>query len=140
MSSAPILQSPLVAETQTFPVLTTAQIDRLRPLAEQRTVDCGDILYRPGEVGVSLYILLSCPCRSGSARHEWRALFRDVPTGHVHGRVGHDRRSEDDRPGPGDRRQVRSWKSDLTRFERSSQETGNWPSCFFERSCSAAYL
>ena len=59
MSSAPILQSPLVAETQTFPVLTTAQIDRLRPLAEQRTVNCGDILYRPGEVGVSLYILLS---------------------------------------------------------------------------------
>jgi thioredoxin reductase (NADPH) len=59
MSSAPLLQSPLIAETQTFPVLTDAQIERLRPFSEQRRVECGDILYRPGEVGVSLYILLT---------------------------------------------------------------------------------
>ena len=59
MSSAPLMQSSLVAETQTFPILTDAQIDRLRPFAEQHRVVCGEILYRPGEVGVSLYILLS---------------------------------------------------------------------------------
>jgi thioredoxin reductase (NADPH) len=59
MSSAPSILSPLIAETQTFPVLTDVQINRLRPFAEERSVDRGDVLYRPGEVGVSLYILLS---------------------------------------------------------------------------------
>jgi thioredoxin reductase (NADPH) len=58
MSSAPAL-SPLNAETQTFPVLTPEQIERLRPFSELLTVERGDILYRPGEVRVALYILLS---------------------------------------------------------------------------------
>ena len=58
MSSAPAL-SPLNAETQTYPVLTAEQIKCVQPFAEQCSVQVGDILYRPGEVGVPLYILLS---------------------------------------------------------------------------------
>jgi thioredoxin reductase (NADPH) len=58
MSSIPIM-SALHAETETYPLLSPAQIDRIRPFAKLRSVEKGDILYRPGDVGVSLYVLLS---------------------------------------------------------------------------------
>jgi thioredoxin reductase (NADPH) len=58
MSSAPLLNLSN-AETQTFPVLTAAQIERVKLFAEERRVACDEVLYRPGQVGVSLYILLS---------------------------------------------------------------------------------
>jgi thioredoxin reductase (NADPH) len=58
MSLTPAL-SALNAATETYPLLTGAQIARIRPLAEQKSVEVGQVLYSPGDVGVSLYILLS---------------------------------------------------------------------------------
>ena len=58
MSSSPILGAPN-PETQTWPVLTDVEIDRARPYGRVRQAQLGEILYRPGEVGASCYILLS---------------------------------------------------------------------------------
>src|SRR5258708_26724270 len=58
MSSSPILGAPN-PETQTWPVVTDAEIDRARPYGRVRQAELGEILYRPGEVGASCYILLS---------------------------------------------------------------------------------
>jgi len=58
MSSWPTL-SALDANSQAFPVLTSAEINRIRPLSKQRTVAAGDILFEPGDVGVPFFVLLS---------------------------------------------------------------------------------
>ncbi len=58
MSTFPQL-SALEANTQTFPHLTAAQIERARPFGEVRKVRRGDVLFRPGDVGVPFFILLS---------------------------------------------------------------------------------
>lgn len=58
MSSSPIL-SGLNAETQTWPVLTEVEIDRVRPYGRVRKIQADEILYRPGEVGVPCFVLLS---------------------------------------------------------------------------------
>src|SRR5260370_38004153 len=58
MSSSPTY-SGLNAETETRPVLTQAEIDRARPYGRVRQAEVGEILYRPGEVGVPCFILLS---------------------------------------------------------------------------------
>src|SRR5258708_36730487 len=58
MSSSPTHSSPN-AETQTWPVLADVEIDRARPYGRVRQAQLGEILYRPGEVGASCYILLS---------------------------------------------------------------------------------
>ncbi|HEX4006357.1 MAG TPA: FAD-dependent oxidoreductase [Acidobacteriaceae bacterium] len=58
MSSSPSL-SGLNAETETWPVLTEAQIDRARAYGKVRQVEAGEILYRPGELGVACFVLLS---------------------------------------------------------------------------------
>src|SRR3954468_1706849 len=51
--------SALDANTQTFPELTAAQIQRARAYGETRSVRKDDILFRPGDTGVPLFILLS---------------------------------------------------------------------------------
>src|SRR5580658_10401878 len=51
--------SALDARTQAFPVLTPAQIDRIRPSAHVRTVQPGDILFAPGDTAVPFFVLLS---------------------------------------------------------------------------------
>jgi thioredoxin reductase (NADPH) len=58
MSSSQTRSAPN-AETQTWPVLTDAEIDRARPYGRVRQAELGEILYRPGEVGVSCFILLA---------------------------------------------------------------------------------
>jgi thioredoxin reductase (NADPH) len=58
MSSTPA-PSSLNAETETYPLLTVARIDRLQPFARLRSVERGEVLYRPGDVAVPLYLLLS---------------------------------------------------------------------------------
>src|SRR5690348_12417458 len=55
----PLVPSALDARTQTFPVLTPAQIDRIRPVAKVRTVQQGDILFEPGDTEIPFYVLLS---------------------------------------------------------------------------------
>jgi len=58
MSTWPSM-SALDAGTQTFPVLTPAQINRLRSASSVRPVKPGDILFRPGDTGVPFFVLLS---------------------------------------------------------------------------------
>jgi thioredoxin reductase (NADPH) len=58
MSSVPI-SSALDARTQTFPVLTAAQISRIRSHGQVRKVDTGEVLFEPGDVNVPFFVLLS---------------------------------------------------------------------------------
>ena len=56
MASPP---SALDARTQAFPLLTAAQIDRIRPSGHLRHVQRGEILFAPNDVGVPFFVLLS---------------------------------------------------------------------------------
>ena len=58
MSSA-LIPSALDARTQAFPVLTAAQINRVRSDAKLRKVEPGEILFRPGDTQVPFFVLLS---------------------------------------------------------------------------------
>ena len=58
MSTAPI-PSALDARTQAFPVLTTAQINRIRPSGMPRAVQAGDILFEPDDTNIPFFVLLS---------------------------------------------------------------------------------
>jgi thioredoxin reductase (NADPH) len=58
MSSIPAL-SNLNPETEIYPLLTMEQIARIRLFGRLRSVEGGEILYRPGDVGVPLFVLLS---------------------------------------------------------------------------------
>jgi len=58
MSSPPI-PSALDGRTQAFPVLTEAQISRVRPGSELRHVKRGEILFEPGDLSVPFFVLLS---------------------------------------------------------------------------------
>ena len=51
--------STLDARTQAFPALTSAQIDRIRPLGHSRRVRRGEILFEPGDTKVPFFVLLS---------------------------------------------------------------------------------
>src|SRR5713226_2175724 len=58
MSLPPTLSAP-DARTQAFPVLTPAQIDRIRPLGHPRNVQRGEILFEPNDTAVPFFVLLS---------------------------------------------------------------------------------
>jgi thioredoxin reductase (NADPH) len=58
MSSSPV-PSALDQRTQAFPVLTEAQINRIRSVAKVRTVQKGEILFEPGNTVVPFFVLLS---------------------------------------------------------------------------------
>lgn len=58
MSSAPN-SSALKADTETYPLLSAAQIERVRSCAKLRQVQSGEVLYQPGDLAVPLYVLLS---------------------------------------------------------------------------------
>jgi thioredoxin reductase (NADPH) len=46
-------------QTQAFPVLTSAQIDRIRPYGIARTVRAGEALFEPGQLGMPCFVVLS---------------------------------------------------------------------------------
>lgn len=46
-------------QAQAFPVLTPAQIDRIRPYGIARTVQAGEILFELGEMGIPCFVVLS---------------------------------------------------------------------------------
>src|ERR1035441_162274 len=46
-------------QAQAFPVLTPAQIDRIRPYGTLRTVRAGEVLFEPGELGIPCCVVLS---------------------------------------------------------------------------------
>ena len=58
MSSSPV-PSTLDFRTQAFPVLTPAQIDRVRPGSKLRHVQKGEILFEPGDTNIPFFVLLS---------------------------------------------------------------------------------
>jgi thioredoxin reductase (NADPH) len=58
MLATPTL-STLNADTETYPLLSVAQIDRMRTCARLRSVRSGEVLYQPGDLAVPLYVLLS---------------------------------------------------------------------------------
>src|ERR1700746_488405 len=58
MSSLPVPRA-LDARTQAFPVLTAAQISRIRSGSKVREVNKGEILFEPGETNVPFFVLLS---------------------------------------------------------------------------------
>ena len=51
--------SALDASTQAFPILTAAQINRIRPGSKLRPVTKGEILFEPGDTNVPFFVLLS---------------------------------------------------------------------------------
>ena len=57
--SSPPMPSALDARTQAFPVLTEAQINRVRPGSKLRQVTKGEILFEPGDSRVPFFVLLS---------------------------------------------------------------------------------
>jgi thioredoxin reductase (NADPH) len=57
--AAPPIPSMLDASSQTFPTLTAAQINRLRPHGKIRKVEVGDILFEPGATVVPFFVVLS---------------------------------------------------------------------------------
>ncbi len=57
--SSQLVPSALDARTQAFPVLTPAQIDRVRPLGRLRNVARGEILFQPNDTNVPFFVLLS---------------------------------------------------------------------------------
>jgi len=58
MSSVPV-PSALDARTQSFPVLTAAQINRVRSGSALRAVKAGDILFEPEDTNIPFFVLLS---------------------------------------------------------------------------------
>jgi thioredoxin reductase (NADPH) len=44
---------------EAFPLLTPAQIDRIRPYGTVRTVRAGEILFEPGQLGMPCFVVLS---------------------------------------------------------------------------------
>src|SRR5260370_39474040 len=89
MSSSPILGAPN-PETQTWPVLTDAEIDRVRPYGRVRQAELGEILYRPGEVGASCYILLSATVQIVQPRIDGERLITNPCPGTLTGGGGHE--------------------------------------------------
>src|SRR5580692_8409251 len=66
--------------SEAFPLLTPAQIERLRPHGKVRHVEAGEVLFEPGDSNVPVYVVLSGgldiiqPCPQGV-----RSLVRHVP-------------------------------------------------------------
>src|SRR5271170_2627048 len=58
MSSQPV-PSTFEVSTQAFPVLTPAQMSRIRPVGKVRAVKKGEILFEPGDRNAPFYVLLS---------------------------------------------------------------------------------
>ena len=57
--SSPLIPSALDANTQAFPVLSEAEIARIRPLGRTRDVKRGEILFEPNDTAVPFFVLLS---------------------------------------------------------------------------------
>jgi thioredoxin reductase (NADPH) len=54
----PSIVSPNL-QAEAFPVLTPAQIDRIRPYGAARTVRAGEILFEAGDLGIPCFVVLS---------------------------------------------------------------------------------
>src|SRR5580692_2722944 len=53
---------PIIApdrQAEAFPVLTPAEIDRIRPYGNARTVQAGEVLFEAGDLGIPCFVVLS---------------------------------------------------------------------------------
>ena len=72
MSTVPF--EPLKQTPETFPTLTAAQVERIRPYGKVRRVTAGEILFEAGDTRVPVFIILSgsldivLPCPSEEKR------------------------------------------------------------------------
>jgi thioredoxin reductase (NADPH) len=57
-STQPSMNTP-DRQAEAFPVLTPAQIDRIRPYGTLRTVRAGEVLFEAGERGIPCFVILS---------------------------------------------------------------------------------
>lgn len=57
--STSAIPSALDPRAQAFPVISEAQINRIRPLSKLRHVEIGEILFEPGDMSVPFFVLLS---------------------------------------------------------------------------------
>jgi len=73
MSAFPV-PSMLDARTQAFPILTPAQIARVKPSGKSRRVEPGEVLFAPGDTSVPFFVLLS-----GAMEIVQPSLSGDVP-------------------------------------------------------------
>ena len=46
-------------QAEAFPVLTPAQIARIRPYGNSRSVRAAEVLFEPGKSGMSCFVVLS---------------------------------------------------------------------------------
>ncbi len=58
-TSSSLIPSALDPRTQAFPVLTEAQISRIRTISKLRPVEKGEILFEPDDTDVPFFVLLS---------------------------------------------------------------------------------
>jgi hypothetical protein len=80
MPSTPAL-SALNPATEMYPLLTGPQIARVRAFARQRSVEAGEVLYRPGVVAVPVFpfaIGLHGSCAAGWRRREADSKEYDI--------------------------------------------------------------
>src|ERR1700739_3158774 len=54
----PFLKEPY-QQAEAFPVLSPAQIARIRPYGNVRSVHAGEVLFEPGKSGMSCFVVLS---------------------------------------------------------------------------------
>ena len=50
---------PAVDHNHAFPILTDAQVERVRSCGHLRNVNPGEILFDPGDINVPFYVVLS---------------------------------------------------------------------------------
>lgn len=79
--ASPLVLSALNADTQIFPTLTPAQIDRIRSDGNVRKVEAGEILFRPGDTEVPFFVMLSASMEvlQPAGMNEERAITRHGP-------------------------------------------------------------
>lgn len=87
MFSPPALSS-LHADTETYPLLTRAQIERATLFGRARVVQLGEVLYRPGDLAVPLYVLLSATVEVVQPNAETERIVTVLTPGMFTGEAG----------------------------------------------------
>lgn len=74
-------------QAEAFPVLTSAQIDRIRPYAQARSVQAGEVLFEPGRQAMSCFVVLSGKLDVTTAGLSGEQVFATYGPGQFSGEV-----------------------------------------------------
>jgi len=74
-------------QAEAFPVLTPAQIVRLRPYGTLRSVQAGEVLFEPGKLGMSCFVVLSGKLDIATAGLSGEQVFVTYGPGQFSGEV-----------------------------------------------------